>query len=178
MNGKLSPAENRIGGFLGIAAKAGKLIYGTELCREAIRAGAGKKSPYLVLIANDAAEAIAASMAEDTDTVDQDMTGMLSEKVSDKLAYAAVVTVAFILIAIVFAVLGNLINLSFEIPGIGLAEPIVGIILGIIKGIIIMYALTTLVRYLGLVISDEMVESTKLLSGVVNNNPVANRLGL
>lgn len=57
MNGRsATPEENRIGGFLGIAAKAGKLVYGTELCREAIRAGEGKKSPYLVLIASDAAE--------------------------------------------------------------------------------------------------------------------------
>lgn len=129
-------------------------------------------------VAEDAAEAIAKDMAKDTDSVDQDMTAMLSEKVSDKLAYAAVVTVAFILIAIVFAVIGNLINLSFEIPGAGKVEPIAGTVLGIIKGIIIMYALATLVRYLGLALSDELLESTKLLSGVVNNNPVANKLGL
>lgn len=42
----------KLEGFLGIAAKAGKLVYGCELTVDAIRGG--KNAPYLVLLAENA----------------------------------------------------------------------------------------------------------------------------
>ena len=46
--------QSKISGLLGICRKAGRTVIGTELTIEAIRSG--KKSPYLVLIAQDASE--------------------------------------------------------------------------------------------------------------------------
>jgi len=129
-------------------------------------------------LSESAAAHIAESVAAETDTVNQDMSGLLAEKLCERIAFAGVVAVAFILLAIIFSVIGNLINLTFEIPGIGIAERIGGAVLGLVKGIIIMYALAVLLRYLGMLLPDEIMESNKFLTGIINNNPVANRLGL
>ncbi len=44
--------NERIGGLLGLATRAGKVVFGTEACQTAIK----KKKIKLLLIANDAAE--------------------------------------------------------------------------------------------------------------------------
>lgn len=44
----------KIEGMLGLAAKAGKLVYGCELTLDAVRGD--KAGPYLVLVAADASE--------------------------------------------------------------------------------------------------------------------------
>ena len=125
-----------------------------------------------------AAEKLSKEMAEDTSVVDQEMTALLSAKLCSKLMFLAVAAIAFILLAIIFSVIGNLINLSFEITALGAAEPIIGVLLGIARGIIIVLALATIFRYTGKVLSDTAIESTKILPHIINNNPVADRLGL
>ena len=129
-------------------------------------------------ICDAAADKLAREMADDTSVVDQEMTELLSAKLCSKLAFAGLAAIAFILIAIVFAVIGNLINLSFQIEALGAAEPIIGTLLGIAKGIIIVLALATIFRYTGKIIPDTAVETTKILPHILNNNPVADRLGL
>ena len=114
-------------------------------------------------ICDAAADKLAREMADDTSVVDQEMTELLSAKLCSKLAFAGLAAIAFILIAIVFAVIGNL---------------IIGTLLGIAKGIIIVLALATVFRYTGKIIPDTAVETTKILPHILNNNPVADRLGL
>lgn len=46
-------SQDRLAGMLGMAAKAGKLVYGCNLTVEKVR---GSRPPYLVLIAADASE--------------------------------------------------------------------------------------------------------------------------
>ena len=41
-----------------------------------------------------------------------------------------------------------------------------------------MYAIAMFLRYLGIIIPDEMLEGTKFVFKLVNENPVANRLGV
>ena len=129
-------------------------------------------------LCESAAQKLAEEMAEDTSVVDQEMTELLSAKLCSKLAFAGLAAIAFILIAIIFAVIGNLINLNFQISALGAAEPIIGTLLGIAKGIIIVLALATIFRYTGKIIPESAAESTKILPHILNNNPVADRFGL
>ena len=101
----------------------------------------------------------------------------IAEKLSSVLAYVAVFGIAFLLLAIAFTVVGNLIGFVFSLPGLRIIDAIVGVILGLAKGLIIVYAIATVVRYFGLLASST-VESTSVLYYIVNNNPIANMLGL
>lgn len=129
-------------------------------------------------VVENAAKAMAEEVAAECANVDQSMCDTIGEKLSGRFSYIVVFCVAFAMIAILLSVVGNLINISFRIPILGIAEPILGIVLGALKGIIIMYAIAMFLRYLGIVIPDEMLEGTKFIFKLVNENPVANRLGV
>ena len=105
----------------------------------------------------------------------------ISERIADKLssilAYVAVFAIAFILLAIIFAVVGNLIGVVFSLPGFKLLDAVAGIAFGLAKGLILVLTLATVVRYFGLLAPDT-IERTTILNQIVNNNPIANMLGL
>jgi len=107
--------------------------------------------------------------------------GFLSDLISDKLssviAFVAVFGIAFILLAIVFAVAGNLIGFVFSLPGLKIIDIVTGTVLGFMKGFIIVLTLATIVRYAGL-LAVETLEGTSVLKYFVNNNLIANMLGV
>lgn len=127
---------------------------------------------------DEAAMQMAESVAEECDVVNQSMVDTLSVKLCEKLAYVAVYCLTFAILAIAFAVIGNVINLSFLIPKLGLVEPIIGAILGLARGIILMYAVAMFLRYLGIILPDSLLVEPELLFRLVNENPVAARVGL
>lgn len=129
-------------------------------------------------IVESAAETLADEVSRECANVDQAMCDTIGAKLSSRFSYIVVFCVAFAMIAILLTVIGNLINISFQIPFLGVAEPILGIILGLVKGIIIMYAVALFLRYLGIVIPDEALEGTKFVFKIVNENPVADKLGI
>ena len=102
---------------------------------------------------------------------------IITDKLSSALAYAVVFGIAFLLLAIIFAVVGNLINLVFSLPGLRLADEIAGTAFGLLKGLVIVYAIAVIVRYIGL-LAPETIEQTVVLNNIVNNNPIANMLGI
>ena len=125
-----------------------------------------------------AAELMAGEMAEEYGTVNQQMCSALADKLCAKLAYIAIYCISFIVIAIVFTVIGNVINVSLLIPKLGIIEPIAGAVLGLIRGIILMYAVAMFLRYLGILLPDGIIEGTKFIFKVVNDNPVAKKIGI
>lgn len=129
-------------------------------------------------LVDSAASLIAEETAAECKTVNQDMCSVLSANICSKFAYIAVYCVCFIIAAIIFSVIGNVINISLLIPKLGIVEPIAGAILGLIKGIILMYAVAMFLRYLGIIIPDEIIEGSKLVFKIVNDNPVANKIGI
>lgn len=128
-------------------------------------------------ISEGAAKLMAEKVGAEMDNVGQRMSSNLTRTLCNALAYIAVFAVAFILIAIIFAVIGNIFNLAFSIPGIESADKIIGLILGILKGLLIVLTLAVVVRYVGL-ISGETVEKTTILKYILNINPLANILGI
>jgi uncharacterized membrane protein required for colicin V production len=102
---------------------------------------------------------------------------MITDKLSGALAYATVFGIAFILLAIIFAVAGNLINFVFSIPGLRLVDAIAGAAFGLAKGLVIIFVIGVIVRYIG-ILAPEALEETRMLSYIVDNNPIANILGI
>jgi len=124
-----------------------------------------------VLIAEQSIKAI------DTDDDTASFPDLIADRLSSALSFVAVFGIAFLLIAIVFAVIGNLVGLVFSLPGYKLVDIISGAILGFVKGVIIVYTIAVVVRYFG-VIMIETLEKTSILNYLVNNNPIATLLGV
>jgi len=102
---------------------------------------------------------------------------VIADKLSSTFSFIAVFGVAFLLLAIIFAVVGNLVGVVFSLPGLKLVDIISGSVLGLIKGIIIVYTIAVIVRYFGILITDTL-EGTSILKNLVNNNPIAGMLGV
>jgi len=102
---------------------------------------------------------------------------IIASRLTEALSYVAVFGIAFLLIAIVFAVIGNLVGLVFALPGLKIVDMITGAALGSIKGIIIVFTIGIILRYYGLVI-QETLDRTTILNYIVNFNFIANILGI
>lgn len=129
-------------------------------------------------LVDSAAQTLGEEVAEEYSAVNQALYEGISAKLCGRFADVAVFMVAFAILAIVFAVIGNVVNLSFLIPKLGVVEPILGAILGLIRGLMLMYTITILLRYLGIVLPDSLLSESGLLFKLVNDNPVAGRVGL
>jgi len=127
-------------------------------------------------------EAAAVSIAEKSLEIEEDeeesyFSDIIASRLTHSLSYVAVFGIAFLLIAIVFAVIGNLVGFVFALPGLRLVDMITGSVLGLVKGIIIVYTVAVIIRYFGLLVIST-IESTTVLKHIINNNPIANLLGI
>jgi len=113
--------------------------------------------------------------------VGEDIEGLLADLIADRLtsilSFVALFGIAFLLLAIVFAVIGNLINLVFSLPGLKLIDTVAGIAFGLVKGFLIVLSIATIVRYFGL-LAISTLEKTTVLNYFVNHNMIANMLGI
>jgi len=102
---------------------------------------------------------------------------IIADRLSTAFSYVAVFGIAFLLIAIVFAVIGNLVGFIFALPGLKYLDMIAGTALGLLKGVIIVYTVAVIARYYGLLILSTL-EGTNVFRYIINNNPIANMLGV
>ena len=100
---------------------------------------------------------------------------LISDKLSSMLAYVALFGVAFLLLAIIFAVVGNLISFVFSLPGLKTIDMVAGVLFGLAKGLLIVLAIATVIRYFGLVALSTLEETT-ILNYFVNHNQIAELL--
>jgi len=125
-------------------------------------------------------EASAAQIAERA-TQDNGPIATLADAVSDKLssalAFVAVFGIAFLLLAIIAAIIGNLIGFVFSLPGLKHIDAIAGILFGLLKGLIIVLTLAAIIRYFGL-FAQTTLEETTILKFLINNNPIADMIGI
>jgi len=124
-----------------------------------------------------AARKIANSVEQEAETLGVEVATLLTDKLSAALAYIAVFAVAFVLLAIICVVAGNLINLAFTLPGLHLTDQILGSLLGLAKGLLLIFFAATVLRNMG-IITSAIVEKTVILEYLVLHNPVAGALGL
>ena len=129
-------------------------------------------------LTESAAVVIADQAALEYDRVGMDLINYLGEQLCEKFAFVAVFAVAFILISIVFMVLGNIFDLSFGIPGHENLNHITGAALGAIKGILTILVIACFFRYLGLLVPDDIIRGTWIFEGIIDSNKVASILGI
>jgi uncharacterized membrane protein required for colicin V production len=122
-------------------------------------------------------ERLAEQISEETDATEYSLAGVITDKLCTALAFVAVFGIAFILLAIVFAVAGNLLNFVFKFPGFELFDSLFGVLFGLVRGLVIVFFIALLLRYLGIV-SAEKLGGTKILKYLIENNPIANILGV
>ena len=99
-------------------------------------------------------------------------------KLAGTLAYVAVLIIIFLLIVIIFAVIANLLNLAFKLPGLELLNEIGGTLFGLVKGLAFIFAISWALRFFGFVIPETTVNKTVLLKWLMNNNPIIAIFGL
>ena len=104
---------------------------------------------------------------------------VVGENLALSLSYIALFGITFLLLTIVFTVIGNLIGVFLTLPGLRLVDSISGIVFGLVKGIIIVLAIGVIVRYFSfLPIVNDLFTGTTVLSHIANNNIIANILGV
>lgn len=128
-------------------------------------------------ISSKAAGLLAEKVGDDIKTVGQQMTSTLTDKLCGALAYILLFGISFVIILIIFAIIGNLMNLVYILPGIETADRLIGLVLGLVKGALIVFAIAVMIRYLGL-LSPEAVQNTTLLKLITDVNPLADLLGI
>ena len=94
------------------------------------------------------------------------------------VAYALALTIAFVLLAIAFAVIGNLISLSFHIPGLEVLNGILGAIFGLGEGLVFAFFIAWILRFAGTLVKPEVLEETILLKWLTSVNPMVDFFGL
>ena len=137
---------------------------------------------YMALRLLGLSEAAAVHIAEQSIEVEEDerdryFADIIADRIATAFSFVAVFGIAFLLISIIFAVIGNLVGFVFSLPGLKLVDIIAGSVLGVAKGIIVVYAVAVIARYFGFLMSSTF-ESTSILKYLANNNPIANLLGI
>ncbi|MBR2831581.1 MAG: CvpA family protein [Oscillospiraceae bacterium] len=129
-------------------------------------------------LSEDAADMLAKNTADETSQVGQQMNVDLTNKICVHMAYVITFLICFILLAILFAVVGNIIDLTFAIPGIEKVEPYIGIVIGLARGVLLILVIAVFFRYAGLAFHEDTFEKTRLLKRLMESGLIAERLGL
>lgn len=123
-------------------------------------------------IIGTAKENITEEICRETKATGHELRTLLTEKLCSCAAYILTAIIAFILISIVFTVLINLINLSFHMPGFEIVDGVLGACFGIAEGLVIVFFILWLLRFTGLLISEDKLEGTRLVKKLIELNPL------
>ena len=96
----------------------------------------------------------------------------------ETVSYVGCFSLAFLIIAIVLTVLGNLPNLSYKIPRLDLVNDIGGALLGLVTGVLYCALLVWALKFLGMIIGKDTLISTKLGKLFLEHNFYLSYLGL
>ncbi|MGI5972114.1 MAG: CvpA family protein [Oscillospiraceae bacterium] len=124
-----------------------------------------------------AAEAIARKALIGITGLGEDFKNAIANKFMETLAYLFTFAISFLLISIVFAVILNLVNVVFNMPGLHILNSVGGGILGLMYGVMLVFVIAWLVRFLGFVLPERMVEHTRVLRWFMTYNPLIKLMG-
>ena len=119
-------------------------------------------------VSDSASKLIAEDVALKIDRVGQLMSDSITERLSNRFAFTAIFGIVFILLIIVFTVIGNVVNLSFALPGYEKIDSFTGLALGLLKGVVILFFIACLFRYVGIILLKNTVENTALFKWLIN----------
>lgn len=129
-------------------------------------------------IYRSSAERLSLRVHEYMDGSEGTLADAMTTVASSVLAYLLVMVIAVTLILIIFTVLANVFSLSFKLPGIEKIDNITGGALGFFRALMIVFFISLLIGYLGMLLPSQTIEKTILLEFFVSKNPLAAILGL
>ena len=121
------------------------------------------------------AERITNTVKEETRELSFALGDVITARLSFLLVRIALFAVAFILLAIAFAIIGNLVDFVFKLPGLKTLDQISGTVMGLLRGLLVLFFVATILRYFGIVATGT-IEKTAILEYMVVHNPVASAL--
>ncbi len=125
-----------------------------------------------------AAENVAKDIAEEQTETGPVLRRAIVDKLCSVAAYVLTYIIMFVLLIIIFAVIGNLFNLAFKLPGLELINGVLGTLLGLAKGLIYAFAIAWVLRFIGMLLPEEKVNGTILLKWLMETCPLVGFLGL
>lgn len=128
-------------------------------------------------ILKSAAQDIANEIAERVERTGQTMREEIVSVLCSKIAYVLTSVIVFLLILIVFTVIANILNLAFKMPGLEFINESLGALFGFAKGAIIVVAIAWVMRYLGVLVDEDIVNKTILLEWLMEHNLVTKFFG-
>ena len=96
----------------------------------------------------------------------------------ETVSYVGCFILAFLLIAIILTVIGNLTNLSFKLPKLDLLNDVSGAVLGLITGLMYCAVLVWALKFMGKIIGSETLASTKLGGALLHRDFLLKYLGI
>ena len=129
-------------------------------------------------LSENAAEKMATEVSDGVNSVGRDMTQYLTELMSQRVSYVCVFLLAFIIIAAALGIIENMLDIVFSLPGLGIADSVGGAVFGVLKGILIILAVAMFLRYTGLLLKENIIGDSIIMSKLLNSNPIANMIGI
>ena len=93
-------------------------------------------------------------------------------------SFLLVFVISFLLLLIGFTVIYNIIPFTFRLPGLKLVEGIGGSVLGIGQGFLLVFMLTWLLGYIGLILPEGFLERSGVIPFFVRNTPMVGFIDL
>ena len=98
--------------------------------------------------------------------------------IAQSVAYTVIFTAAFVLILIAWTIFSHAVDLVAKLPGLNFLNKTGGAVMGLVKGVIILFLAAWLIQYSGKLIPEETVQPTHLLRFFMTTNPLALLQGL
>ncbi|MEG2096786.1 MAG: CvpA family protein [Pseudoflavonifractor sp.] len=92
--------------------------------------------------------------------------------IAQSVAYAVIFLVAFVAILVAWTLLSHGLDLVTRLPGLHFLNKTGGAILGLAKGVMLLFIVAWLMRFSGILIPEETVAQTHLLKFFLETNPV------
>jgi hypothetical protein len=123
------------------------------------------------------AKELAEEAVETADENSENFSTAVVQVFCDHFTYYLGLLLGFVLIAIILTVVGNLLNIGFKFPALGILNDIGGTVLGLITGFCFCVILAWALSYLGKLLSQETLEATKVASWFLSKNYLAAYIG-
>lgn len=110
------------------------------------------------------AERLAAETEAYAAKQEMDIRDALVEVLCLRITYVVGFILFFILILIILTVIGNLPNLTFKIPDMDVLNDVGGLVLGIVQGILFCFLITWSLKFTGILLPQETLAESGILS--------------
>ncbi len=129
-------------------------------------------------IAPSATDRLTQMVVKLVNDVNMTMNQAISSVFTRTLTYVLIFVVVFALCAMILSIIANIINSALRFPVLNFMNKTGGIIVGAIYGLFLVFVAAWIIRFLGVVIPQDVLDSTLLTKFFMSFNPVSLMLGI